>query len=953
MIDIQDIYKSTDDGLDIIKLCVSNPVEVAEAIRSNKAFALRQEKTPSTRARIYNVDGKNGPYQVWKVTDFGDTGHAESPVDLYMRVHCITSYGEAVARLADHFGISDSSISQSNRPRIEKKQALPDQEEGKKYFRFKESFTKEELAVLGPNVTQDTCKSLHWYSAEWVCDIKDRMATYKFSTSTYPIFVRECIIEGTNDVFYKIYEPLNSDKRWRFQYTPVGKKPKSYINGLAELKKSYTDYNKQLEIDFAADPQNDEKVFKPEKLEEAIICSGERDSLCCRALGYHPLWLNSETYSLTSHEYKEIMKYVKILYNIPDLDSTGLAKGRELALRYIDIHTIWLPNYLTKYKDNRGRPRKDFRDWSELRPRVSDFKKLLNLAKPAKFWTSRWVEKKKDYSYEIDSDCLRYFLKLHGYHTLHDDNSITPRYIQITGNIVKSVTTKDIYNFIIRWAEENYLERDVRNLILNSPRISGSVIANLEEVDLDFTKCTDKSQLFFFLGNTYEVTADEVICHDGVNTSIDRYVWHENVLQHRVTLQDPPFHITNNEGKFDITINNTRSKFFCYLINSSRIYWRKELEEHLHGMPEEEAATYKSTHKFCIDGDGLSNYEIAEQKQNLINKIFGIGFWLHRFKSASKAWALYAMDNTIDESGACNGRSGKSFYFKVLSNFGKTVKLSGRNPKLMDNPHVFDQVNQHTDYILVDDCDKYLQTGIFYDIITSDLTVNPKNNQSFTIPFEQSPKLAFTTNFVPSDFDPSTDARLVYLAFSDYYHQKTEDNDYIETRSIRDDFGKDLFGTNYSEQEWSDDCNFFMRCCQFYLSVSKNGTKIQPPMTNIIKRKLMNDMAGEFGEWAEAYFDATHTNAFIEKDEAMNDFIKSYNVKGLSSQRFMRSLRAFVELNPGRFELNPVDLQNSSGRIIRKSSDGKAKIMLYLRTIVKHDDNGSGFTPDEHEIEPF
>ncbi|MCS2302762.1 hypothetical protein NXX23_09935 [Bacteroides ovatus] len=40
----------------------------------------------------------------------------------------------------------------------------------------------------------------------------------------------------------------------------------------------------------------------------------------------------------------------------------------------------------------------------------------------------------------------------------------------------------------------------------------------------------------------------------------------------------------------------------------------------------------------------------------------------------------------------------------------KSVKLSGSNPKLMDNPHVFDQVNQHTDFILVDDCDRYLNT---------------------------------------------------------------------------------------------------------------------------------------------------------------------------------------------------------------------------------------------------
>ena len=63
----------------------------------------------------------------------------------------------------------------------------------------------------------------------------------------------------------------------------------------------------------------------------------------------------------------------------------------------------------------------------------------------------------------------------------------------------------------------------------------------------------------------------------------------------------------------------------------------------------------------------------------------------------------------------------------------------------MDNNHVFEQVNQHTDFIIVDDCHRYLDTGLFYDSITGGMTVNPKNNHSFYIEFESSPKFAFST----------------------------------------------------------------------------------------------------------------------------------------------------------------------------------------------------------------
>lgn len=227
---------------------------------------------------------------------------------------------------------------------------------------------------------------------------------------------------------------------------------------------------------------------------------------------------------------------------------------------------------------------------------------------------------------------------------------------------------------------------------------------------------------------------------------------------------------------------------------------------------------------------------------------------LHHYKSPSRAWAPMAMDNKIGEDNECNGRSGKSFFFKVLSYMQKTVKLSGRNPRLMDNPHVFDQVNQHTQMLLLDDCDRYLNTGLFYDNITSDMTVNPKNNQSFTIPFESSPKIAFTTNYVPSDFDPSSEARLLYMVFSDYYHQRTEENDYLETRSIRDDFGKDLYGKDYTEEEWLDDINFWVQCCRFYLQLIDEPIKLLPPMENIIRRKFKADMGTNFEDWANGYF---------------------------------------------------------------------------------------------------
>lgn len=944
MIKAEQIYNATDNGLDIIldlypdaKNCVKK--YAGEGLK--KHFAIRKEKTPSCSIKFYEKAG------CWKVTDFGGDGIAESPIDLYMKEHNISHFPDAILKLASKYNVSDELKKEVNKPRFEERDAKVDEKDGTRFFELNDHFTDDELHILGPNVKQEHVDALHWHSAKFIAFVKDRKVKYKYSTEHYPIFMRECLVKPASRdepevKFYKIYEPLNYLKQYRFSYTPDGIKPKSYINGLAELKEAYHEFNRREQAEFEK-TNTDDKPYKEKKLPEAFICSGERDSLCCRSLGFLPLWFNSETYKLSDQEYNEIMKYVEVLYNIPDIDETGIAKGTELALRFIDIHTIWLPQWLRTYHDNRGKGRKDLRDWMEMRNTKRDFRNLMTLAMPARFWVSKFNKKSNTWDHYIDTACLYNFLRLNGFYTLHDDNSTITKYVRITGNIVKLITTRDIREFCRQWVIDRAEKRDILNLVLNTPKLSSAALDSLQEITLDFTSYTNHSQLFFFPRVSVEVTKDGLTEYQRDGSSLKNYVWQENVIDHNFKKLDDMFTITrtideDGRPKFDIVVNNTSSHFFGYLINASRTYWRKELEYAFEDKSFDEKEAYHKSHLFDIAGKGLTDDEIAEQKQNLINKIFTFGYMLHHYKSPSRAWAPMAMDNKIGEDNECNGRSGKSFFFKTLSLLMKTVKLSGRNPKLMDNPHVFDQVTQHTQMLLLDDCDRYLNTGLFYDNITSDMTVNPKNNQSFTIPFEESPKIAFTTNYVPADFDPSSEARLLYMVFSDYYHQRTEDNDYQETRSIRDDFDKDLFSKTYSDAEWNADINFFIQCCRFYLSLAGEPIKILPPMANIVKRKFKADMGANFEDWASSYFseESGRLDDFIVREKAFTDFKQFSGINKATTQSFTKKLRAFVNLCPYIAELNPSDLCNSQHRIIRRAKDaqpGDSPVeMIYLRS---------------------
>lgn len=972
MIPVQKIYDATRGGLDII-LSMYPQAQECVGVKGKK-FKVRDEKTPS--ACLYQRKSEKFG-EIWGVTDFGGEGW-RSAIDLYMEEHRFGQdrFNEAVLQLAAQFNVTDELDRSVNKADFTERDARADEPDGHRDFETKD-FTPEELAVLGPNVKQEHVEALHWHSVKWFSYTKDRKTRIRYSNEHYPIFMRECVVkeartlpDGTQQEevkFYKVYEPLNPDKGYRFQYFPAGVKPQKYINGLRELIRAKEQFNANEQKEWER-THTDEEPYKPQKLREAFICSGERDALCCRSLGYMPLWFNSETYHLSEEEVREIMQHVETLYNIPDIDETGIRKGTELALRFIDIRTVWLPDWLSSYRDNRGKPRKDLRDWMELRHTKKEFRFLMQMAMPARFWKTNTNKKTGEVRHAIDTACLYNFLKLNGFYALHDDNQKDTRYVKIDGYIVRSVTPKDIREFVRQWVIDEVRDLSVLNLVLDTPKLSAGMLESIDEVTLDFTSFDARTQFFFFPNVCVKASGQKLDVIKKQDFKFQNYVWEENVISHDFKLLDDFFTITrttdeDGQPQFSITINKVGANLMGYMINSSRLFWRKEMELPFENESYEKKLEYQTRHRFDIAGEGLTADEQREQQQNLINKIFAMGYMLHHYKSPSRAWAPMAMDNKIGEDDECNGRSGKSFFFKVLSLLMKTVKLSGRNPKLMDNPHVFDQVTQHTQMLLVDDCDRYLNTGLFYDNITSDMTVNPKNNQSFTIPFEDSPKIAFTTNYVPADFDPSSEARLLYMVFSDYYHQKTEDNDYRESRSIRDDFNKDLFSKTYSEDEWNQDLNFILQCVKFYLSVCDEPIKLLPPMANIIYRKHKQDMGSNFEDWAQVYFglESGRLDAFVPRIKAFEDF-KSHGgrVQGMTPQTFMKKLAAFALLCPWVEELNPKELRNSSGRITRReegAAPGSSPVeMIYMKKKAeapKNTPSEAELWAQEHDDEPF
>ena len=239
----------------------------------------------------------------------------------------------------------------------------------------------------------------------------------------------------------------------------------------------------------------------------------------------------------------------------------------------------------------------------------------------------------------------------------------------------------------------------MRTTLVTSPLLSAGTLTALKSVELDFANYTEHSQWFYFKNAAVEVCANSLRQVDFKRKIPNKFVWERSIFNHDFRMLPDMFKITHSEEApeskdFHIELLDVRSNYMKYLINSCRIYWREEMEYRFEDR--NAAREYAKSHKFDIAGEGLTPEQIQEQEQALINRIFMIGYLLHRYKSPSKPWSPYLMDNLIGENNQCNGGSGKSFMFKALEHFTELCTISGKNIRVFDNTHWAERITKNT-----------------------------------------------------------------------------------------------------------------------------------------------------------------------------------------------------------------------------------------------------------------
>lgn len=480
------------------------------------------------------------------------------------------------------------------------------------------------------------------------------------------------------------------------------------------------------------------------------------------------------------------------------------------------------------------------------------------------FWSVSYDDKGKK---KIDIDLLDMlsFLTANGFRSKKTEDGKRD-FIKIERGVITPKDEFDIRNFVLSYVKKATKDHQIHLHFAESISTKLSV-SNMCQLDLIQTTAglpNRSAQQFFFKDAQISIT-DAMI----ETSQLIGPVWSDNLIK-RSFQREQIFRKfePNDKGSFDIQLTEAgeECEFLTYIFHTSDMK----------------------------KGKPRSQKDEEEKAMHIANKITCLGFLLRDFKFLTETKAVIAMDAAMSEVGTSKGRTGKSIFGVAISHFINQAMLDGRNTS-NDDQYIFSEVTRQTKSIFIDDINMNFDFGRFYQRITGKLNVNPKAQARFFIPYELAPKFIITTNHAISGLDDSAMARAIFISFSDWYNK-----DYTPI----EEFGHSMF-SDWDDRQWQLFDNLMAESVMLYMRSYEKGWAqpgcgaINPPMEDIRRRTLRQEMGEIFLSWAEIYFapDGDHINTRIIRRNLYEAYLTEFGIKStqLSAKSFRQKLIAFCE----------------------------------------------------------
>lgn len=442
---------------------------------------------------------------------------------------------------------------------------------------------------------------------------------------------------------------------------------------------------------------------------------------------------------------------------------------------------------------------------------------IIEINEDDDFWVKN-EDKKGNVFVKIDSLKYKYFLERKGFKKYYPEQATNPTFVHIKSNKVIQSSVDIIKDVVLKYLLERN-EIDVFNFCSKSAQLfSENYLTMLESIDLNMIKDSRTEAFIPFQNGVVKITKNKVELIDFID--VDGYIW-ENQIINRDFVKSEDIENDFKDMVAKVSANDPK---------------RINALEHT------------------------------------------LGYLIHSFKDKTDQKAIIINDQEIDDNP--NGGSGKSLMISALSNFKKVVKIDGKSFDAKKGDFIYQRVTLDTQVLAFDDVKKNFDFEQLFSIITEGIAINRKNKDEIFIPFERSPKIVITTNYVINGSGTSHDRRRHEIEFYQYFNGK---------RNPLTEYGRLLFDS-WSDEDWTKFDNYMIANLQKFL---KNGL-VESVSINADIKRFIQATNKDFYDWVEE--GNLFENVRIYNTEIIAKFTNEYKSYSLiTSKSFLKWIHEYCK----------------------------------------------------------
>lgn len=447
------------------------------------------------------------------------------------------------------------------------------------------------------------------------------------------------------------------------------------------------------------------------------------------------------------------------------------------------------------------------------------------------FWTI--TQTKLGEKITIEPNQYSAFLAKHGFGKYYPERALSPTFVLIKENKVRLSSVEQIKDFVLKYLESR-CEISVWNYCSRSTYLFSENFLNMiHSIDVAMLQDTKTSSFIPFKNGVVEVTKNKVELKSYID--VDGYIWENQILNRDFV----------------------------------------ELKQHKNDFQ-----------------DFIS--KVSNQDDTRTQALEStLGYLLHTFKDKTEQKAIIFNDQEIDDN--ANGGSGKSLMLTAIGYFRNIVTVDGKQFNSMKNDFVYQRVNLDTQILAFDDVKKNFDFEQLFSVVSQGITVNRKNKDEIYIPFERSPKIVITTNYVIAGAGSSHDRRRHELEFFQYFNAQ---------HSPLKEYGRLLFDS-WTQDDWTKFDNYMISNLQKYLNEGLTATT----SINADTKRFIQATCKDFFEFTRE--GNIPLNVYNYNQIKLQEFQKETNsFKDLSTQKFKKWVKEYANFNGFKY----IEGHNHSGR---------------------------------------